>query len=28
MLYPGVEIKAFDRDQRAEAETWLSNQAD
>jgi len=25
MLYPGVEIKAFDRDQRADAEAWLSS---
>lgn len=24
-LYPGLEIKAFDRDQREEAEIWLSN---
>lgn len=24
-LYPGLEIKAFSRDQKAEAETWLSN---
>ena len=23
-LFPGLEIKAFDRDQRAEAEEWLS----
>ena len=23
-LFPGLEIKAFDRDQRAEAEAWLS----
>jgi hypothetical protein len=23
-LIPGLEIKAFDRNQRAEAETWLS----
>lgn len=28
MLIPGVEIKAFDREQRAEAEAWLSEQAD
>jgi hypothetical protein len=25
MLLPNLEIKAFDRDQRAEAEEWLSN---
>ena len=25
MLIPGLEIKAFDRDQKEEAETWLSN---
>jgi len=25
LLYPGLEIKAFDRDQKSEAETWLSN---
>lgn len=24
VLIPGLEIKAFDRDQRAEAEAWLS----
>ncbi len=24
-LYPGLEIKAFDRDQKAEAEAWLSS---
>ena len=24
-LFPGLEIKAFNRDQKAEAETWLSN---
>ena len=24
-LYPGLEIKAFDRDQKTEAEAWLSN---
>jgi len=24
LFYPGLEIKAFDRDQRAEAEDWLS----
>ena len=23
-LFPGLEIKAFDRDQKAEAEAWLS----
>ena len=23
-LFPGLEIKAFDRDQREEAEAWLS----
>lgn len=26
MLYPGLEIKAFNRDQRAEAEAWLASQ--
>ena len=25
-LFPGLEIKAFDRDQRAEAEAWLSGE--
>ena len=25
LLYPGLEIKAFNRDQRAEAEDWLSD---
>ena len=25
VLYPGLEIKAFNRDQKAEAETWLSS---
>jgi len=25
MLYPGLEIKAFNRDQKAEAEAWLSS---
>ena len=25
-LYPGLEIKAFNRDQKAEAEAWLSSQ--
>lgn len=25
LLYPGLEIKAFNRDQRAEAEAWLSS---
>jgi hypothetical protein len=25
-LFPGLEIKAFSRDQRLEAETWLSSQ--
>ena len=25
ILYPGLEIKAFDRDQRVEAEAWLSS---
>ena len=25
VLYPGLEIKAFNRDQKAEAEAWLSN---
>jgi len=24
-IYPGLEIKAFNRDQKAEAEAWLSN---
>ena len=24
-LFPGIEIKAFDLDQKAEAETWLSS---
>lgn len=24
VLYPGLEIKAFNRDQKEEAETWLS----
>jgi hypothetical protein len=24
-FFPGLEIKAFDRDQRAEAEAWLSS---
>ena len=24
-LFPGLEIKAFDRDQRGEAEAWLSH---
>jgi hypothetical protein len=24
-LYPGLEIKAFNRDQKAEAEAWLSS---
>lgn len=24
LFYPGLEIKAFDRDQKAEAEDWLS----
>ena len=24
-LYPGLEIKAFNRDQKEEAEAWLSN---
>lgn len=24
-LFPGLEIKAFSRDQKAEAEAWLSN---
>jgi len=24
-LYPGLEIKVFDRDQKTEAEAWLSN---
>ncbi len=23
-LFPGIEIRAFSRDQRAEAEVWLS----
>ena len=27
-LFPGLEIKAFSRDQRLEAETWLSSQDD
>ncbi|HEC13335.1 MAG TPA: STAS/SEC14 domain-containing protein [Acidiferrobacteraceae bacterium] len=25
MLYPGLEIKAFNRDQKVEAEAWLSS---
>ena len=25
LLYPGLEIKAFSRDQKAEAEAWLSS---
>jgi hypothetical protein len=25
-LFPGLEIKAFDRDQKAEAEAWLSDE--
>jgi hypothetical protein len=25
ILIPGLEIKAFDRDQKAEAEAWLAN---
>jgi hypothetical protein len=25
VLYPGLEIKAFNRDQKEEAETWLSS---
>jgi len=25
LFFPGLEIKAFDRDQRAEAEAWLSS---
>jgi hypothetical protein len=25
ILYPGLEIKAFNRDQKAEAEAWLSD---
>jgi hypothetical protein len=24
-LFPGLEIKAFDTDQKVEAEAWLSN---
>ncbi len=28
VLYPGLEIKAFNRDQKAEAEAWLSSQVD
>ena len=24
-LYPGLEIRAFNRDQKAEAEAWLSS---
>lgn len=27
-LYPGLEIKAFNIDQKAEAEAWLSSQVD
>ena len=26
MLYPGLEIKAFGRDKKADAEAWLSSQ--
>jgi hypothetical protein len=25
VLFPGLEIKAFNRDQKAEAEAWLSS---
>jgi hypothetical protein len=25
ILIPGLEIKAFDRDQKSEAEAWLAN---
>jgi len=25
ILYPGLEIKAFDRDQKSEAEAWLTS---
>ena len=25
VLFPGLEIKAFNRDQKEEAEAWLSN---
>ena len=28
LLYPGLEIKAFDRDQKAEAGAWLLSQVD
>ena len=28
VLYPGLEIKAFRRDQKAEAEAWLSREED
>ena len=24
-LYPGLEVRAFNRDQKAEAEAWLSS---
>ena len=28
IFYPGLEIKAFNRDQKAEAEAWLASQVD